>query len=190
VKVAPKSRGAHAESAGPSEPTGPAPERPPACGAGGETLQQCLRKLVHLLPDLSRGLRRAQVPSPDQGLRLGPRHGSALSLLAERGALTVGVLAEELGLTLPTVSGIVADLQRAGFVERAADPADRRRIVVSLVPYSGDARDAWLSGATAPMERALGKLSPEERAAFLKGMTYLQDELDASRSAPSTSRDR
>jgi DNA-binding MarR family transcriptional regulator len=148
-----------------------------------ETLADCLRKLVQLLPQVTRGIRRRQVPLGIAGAKLGPRHGAALSLLNQEGALTVGRLATELGLTLPTVSGIIADVEQAGFVQRMPDPTDRRRTIVSLVAQHNEALTAWLDGATAPMVRALNKLSPEERAAFLKGMTYLEAELnDADRS--------
>lgn len=148
-----------------------------------ETLQQCLGKLVQLLPQVARGLRRTTLPPTGAGTRLGPRHGVALSLLSSRGPLTVGQLAAELGLTLPTVSGIVADVELAGFVRRAPDPADRRRTVVSLAPQQDRALGAWLRETTAPMERTLDKLSPDERAAFVKAMTYLQAELDSGADA-------
>ena len=153
-----------------------------------ETLQDCLRKLVQLMPQITRGLRRRPVPVGLQDARLGPRHGVALSLLSAHGPLTVGQLASELGLTLPTVSGIIAEVEQAGFVERSPDPADRRRTIVSLVPQHNQALSAWLAGATAPMARALDKLSPDERAAFLKAMTFLEAELnDGEQAGPSVS---
>ncbi len=151
-----------------------------------ETLTDCLRKLVQLLPAVTRGMRRRPVPAGLQEAKLGPRHGVALSLLSQHGPLTVGQLASELGLTLPTVSGIVADVEQAGFVQRSADPADRRRTIVALVPQHNKALDVWLDGATAPMARALDKLSHQERLTFLKAMTFLEAELndDARLDAP------
>ncbi|MET3806292.1 DNA-binding MarR family transcriptional regulator [Nakamurella sp. UYEF19] len=152
--------------------------------AEGETLQECLRKLVQLLPQVTRGLRRRHVPMGVQEAKLGPRHGVALSLLSEHGPLTVGRLASELGLTLPTVSGIIADVEQAGFVERSADPEDRRRTIVTLLPQHDKALSTWLDGATAPMARALDKLSPGERTTFLKGMTLLEAELNDGQQLP------
>ena len=116
--------------------------------------------------------------------KLGPRHGVALSLLREQGPLTVGRLAAELGLTLPTVSGIIADVEQAGFVERSPDPEDRRRTVVTLAPQHGKAIATWLDVATAPMARALNKLSPDERVTFLKGMALLEAELNGGQQPP------
>ena len=81
----------------------------------------CLR-LMQLFPRVTRGMRRwqdraAPVPSP-----LSPRHVAALEQV-RGGPLTVGELASRLDLTLPTVSGVLADLDRAGLVERRSDPA-------------------------------------------------------------------
>jgi DNA-binding MarR family transcriptional regulator len=148
--------------------------------ARDETLADCLRKLVQLFPQVSRGLRRRQVPvAVVDAAALGPRHSAALSLLRERGPMSVGSIAGELGLTLATVSGITTDAERAGFVERAPDPGDRRRTIVSLVPHQSAAVSSWIDGASAPMERALDRLSPDERASFVKAMTFLEAELTA-----------
>lgn len=125
-----------------------------------------------------RGLRRR----PDQPLApdasaLGPRHGSALALLRESDS-TVGGLASALDLNLATVSGLIADLERAGFTERSPDHQDRRRIIVRIGPGNEAVVDAWLEGATAPIVRALQQLSPDERAAFVKAMALLEAELN------------
>jgi DNA-binding MarR family transcriptional regulator len=93
--------------------------------------------------------------------------------------MSVGEVANELGLTLATVSGIIADSERVGFVVRVADPGDRRRTIVSLVADQHAAIDAWIDGASAPMARALDRLSPSERASFVKAMTFLEAELSA-----------
>ncbi|HET6508306.1 MAG TPA: MarR family transcriptional regulator [Baekduia sp.] len=45
---------------------------------------------------------------------------------------TVGRLAELLGVTKQSASTLVDDMLRAGFLERAPDPADRRRVRLSL----------------------------------------------------------
>jgi DNA-binding MarR family transcriptional regulator len=145
-----------------------------------ETFADCVRKLVQLFPQVSRGLRRRQLPvAVVDDAALGPRHGAALSLLRERGPMSVGRMASELGLTLATVSGIITDAERAGFVERAPDPDDRRRTIVSLVPTQRAAVSSWIDGASAPMQRALDRLSPDERASFVKAMTFLEAELSA-----------
>jgi DNA-binding MarR family transcriptional regulator len=133
---------------------------------------------MQLFPRVTRGMRRWQdraapppVPSP-----LSPRHVAALEQI-RGGPLTVGELASRLDLTLPTVSGVLADLDRAGLVERRPDPADRRRTIVQIIPAQATLIGHWLDGAARPLARVLDKLTPSEQEAFLKAMDLLETEL-------------
>ena len=138
----------------------------------------CLR-LIQLFPRVSRGMRRWQDRSaPDTPAQLGPRHVAALEQL-RGGPVTVSELAVRLDLTLPTVSGVLADLDRAGLVDRHADPADRRRTIVQIIPAQRALVEEWLDGAAGPLARVLDKLAPSEQAAFLKAMNLLETELRA-----------
>jgi DNA-binding MarR family transcriptional regulator len=136
----------------------------------------CLR-LMQLFPRVTRAMRRHQdraapgIPAP-----LGPRHIAALQHL-HGSPLTVGTLAAALGLTLPTVSGVLADLDRAGLIERHPDKADRRRTIVAISDARRPLIEQWLDGAAAPLARVLDRLAPAERAAFLKAMDMLEAEL-------------
>ena len=123
------------------------------------------------------GSRRARAP------RSGPRHVAALQQL-RGGPVTVGELASLLGLTLPTVSGVLADLDRAGFIDRQPDPADRRRTLVRVQPAQAAVVEQWLDGAASPLARVLDKLAPSERTAFLKAMNMLEEELTADDASP------
>jgi DNA-binding MarR family transcriptional regulator len=152
-----------------------------ACG--GEHSALCLR-LLQLFPRVSRGMRRWQDQiAPSSGAPLGPRHVAALQQL-RGGPVTVGELAARLGLTLPTVSGVLADLGRAGFVDRQPDPADRRRTLVQIHPAQADVVAQWLDGAASPLARVLDKLAPSEQTAFLKAMDLLEAELSADGAQP------
>jgi DNA-binding MarR family transcriptional regulator len=146
-----------------------------------------LHHLVQLLPRLIRAVRR-QPSAPDaiDGVVLGPRHNSALALIRGQ-ETTMGALASALALNLATVSGLVTDLEQVGFVVRAADPTDRRRILVRVAPGQDGCVGAWLDGATGPLTRALERLSATERAAFIKGMGYLEHELSQTEGGPKES---
>jgi DNA-binding MarR family transcriptional regulator len=149
---------------------------------GSEHSVLCLR-LMQLFPRVIRGMRRwqdhaAPMPSP-----LSPRHVAALEQLRE-GPLTVGELASRLGLSLPTVSGVLADLDRAGLVERHPDPADRRRTIVRVSPGQETLIGHWLDGAAEPLARVLDKLTTSEQEAFLKAMNLLESELRQQDAAP------
>ena len=143
----------------------------------------CLR-LMQAFRRVSRGMRRWQDGSaPPSTAPLSPRHIAALEQLLA-GPLTVGELASRLGLTLPTVSGVLADLDRAGFIDRQPDPADRRRTLVQIHPAQSAVVGQWLEGAASPLARVLDKLAPSEQIAFLKAMDLLEAELSADDSRP------
>jgi DNA-binding MarR family transcriptional regulator len=154
--------------------------------AGGHSAI-CLR-LMRVFPRVVRGMRRYQdQTTPQTAAPLGPRHVAALEQLRD-GPLSVGALAARLGLTLSTVSGVLADLDRAGFVERTADQADRRRTIVQITPGARIAVQQWLDGAAAPLARVLDRLDADERAAFLKAMDMLEAEFRTSDSECSSPR--
>jgi DNA-binding MarR family transcriptional regulator len=139
----------------------------------------CLR-LMRVFPRVVRGMRRYQdQTTPREQASLSPRHVAALDQLRD-GPLTVGALATGLGLTLSTVSGVIAGLDRAGFVERSADEADRRRTIVEIASAARPDVERWLDGAAAPLARVLDRLAPSERAAFLKAMDLLEAEFQAA----------
>lgn len=149
----------------------------PAKGAGGSQHSALCLRLMQLLPRVAKAMRlyqdhaAPQVPAP-----LTPRHVAALQQLQER-PLTVSELAARLDLTLPTVSGVLADLDRAGFAERHPDPADRRRTLVQIAPNQRTRVAEWLDGAAGPLARVLDRLTPSEQAAFVKAMDMLETEL-------------
>jgi DNA-binding MarR family transcriptional regulator len=138
----------------------------------------CLR-LIRVFPRVMRGMRRYQdQTTPETAAPLGPRHVAALEQLRD-GPLSVGTLASRLGLTLSTVSGVLAGLDRAGFVQRSADRDDRRRTIVQIAPGARTDVQEWLDGAAAPLARVLDRLAPDESAAFLKAMDMLEAEFGA-----------
>jgi DNA-binding MarR family transcriptional regulator len=143
----------------------------------------CLR-LMQVFPRVTRGMRRWQDgAAPSAPASLGPRHAAALQQL-RGGPLAVGELASRLGLTLPTVSGVLADLDRAGLVGRRPDPADRRRTIAAIADTQAALIDEWLDGAADPFARVLDKLSPSEQQAFVKAMDLLEAELHGRTSQP------
>ena len=66
--------------------------------------------------------------------RQGPARLSALSVLVFKGPMTLGQLAVAEQVKPPTMSRIVAGLQRSGLARVRADAQDARRIRVSTTP--------------------------------------------------------
>jgi DNA-binding MarR family transcriptional regulator len=63
-------------------------------------------------------------------LGLGPTDHKCLDLLRDRGAMIGSELAAITGLTSGAVTGVVARLERAGFVRRERDPRDQRKQIL------------------------------------------------------------
>jgi DNA-binding MarR family transcriptional regulator len=58
--------------------------------------------------------------------------GKVLDLLDQFGRMSAGELARHSGLTTGAVTAVIDRLERAGYVERVADPGDRRRVLVDM----------------------------------------------------------
>jgi DNA-binding MarR family transcriptional regulator len=92
------------------------------------------------IDNVLRALRRVNVQGSFFGQTVAIRFGlsesdiETLEQLIEMGATTAGKLSEITGLTSGAVTRVVDRLEQAGFVRRVPDPADRRRVIVEVVP--------------------------------------------------------
>jgi DNA-binding MarR family transcriptional regulator len=66
-----------------------------------------------------------------EALGLAPTDLMCMCLLQLHGPATPGWLAEMTGLSTGAVTGVVDRLERGGYVTRAQDPHDRRRVIVA-----------------------------------------------------------
>ncbi|AZO78285.1 MULTISPECIES: MarR family transcriptional regulator [unclassified Bosea (in: a-proteobacteria)] len=57
-----------------------------------------------------------------------------LDLILLAGPVTAGQIMEHTKLTSGAVTGLIDRLARKGYVERATDPQDRRKVIVRIVP--------------------------------------------------------
>ncbi len=125
------------------------------------------------LPSLSRWLLRSR---PGGSLPEAPpplSHVRMLILLYQRGPSTIGVLARRLGIACSTATEAVASLEARGRVVKRRSQADRRQVVVSLTPEADAIAARVLSQRRAVLEDVLGRLSPSDRAAFVRGLLLL-----------------
>jgi DNA-binding MarR family transcriptional regulator len=107
---------------------------------------------------------------------LGERHVNPLLVLTTEGPLSVSDLAGRLGLTLGTTSLLVGELSRAGLVERREDDADRRRTIVSVAEEHAKVMRPVIDETLAPLGRALGRMKPAQRTAFIDALTIVAEE--------------
>ncbi|MFE3542595.1 MarR family winged helix-turn-helix transcriptional regulator [Nocardia sp. NPDC059177] len=87
----------------------------------------------------------------------------ALNILELSGAMTPGELGTRAGLTTGPTTRLVDRLERAGYVRRAADPGDRRKVIVEPVDQPADL-DAVLAPARRRIADIVASYTPEQRA--------------------------
>ncbi|SFW86999.1 MarR family winged helix-turn-helix transcriptional regulator [Amycolatopsis australiensis] len=99
---------------------------------------------------------------------LTPSRAEVIYVLARDGELVQRALAEALGCTPRHVTGLIDQLEGAGFVERRAHPHDRRATAVHLTD-DGVATAQWMTKSRHDAARAiLGDVSEADLAAFLR----------------------
>jgi DNA-binding MarR family transcriptional regulator len=77
-----------------------------------------------------------------------------LDLILMSGPSTAGEIARHTGLTSGAVTGLIDRLERLGLVERTADPADRRKVLVRV----REDRIGPIAQLYAPLEKAMQAL--------------------------------
>jgi DNA-binding MarR family transcriptional regulator len=110
-----------------------------------------------------------------------PRHVAALVQVALDGPIGMSELAERLHVSLATMSQVVSELGEWKLVERATDTTDRRRALVSIATEHRPLIRAMIDQRLRPLQRTLQRLEPDQRAAFLQGLTVLAEELDQAK---------
>ena len=131
------------------------------------TVDDSVRELLLLMPRLVGRAKKLPVPAELRDFSLAPRHIAVMAYLLCDGPLTVNELAGRLEVAPTTASLMVGDLSRQGVLDRAEDPADRRRTIVTIAENHRPAVKAWLSGSANAWRKALAPLTSDERELFV-----------------------
>jgi DNA-binding MarR family transcriptional regulator len=116
-------------------------------------------------------------------LRRAPRDISltslaTLSTLDRAGAKKITELAALEGVTQPSMTTLIAGLEKAGFVERSGDPHDKRVSMVSVTSAGRDYIRHRRQVGTKAFATLVSELPPEEAAALaaaVPALVRLQD---------------
>ena len=90
-----------------------------------------------------------------------------LGFVERYGPTTAGHLAELGGLTTGAVTGVLDRLEKAGYVRRESDPADRRKVVVRVVPGAAERVEALYRPMLASTDPLWDRYSDDELAVVL-----------------------
>lgn len=96
----------------------------------------------------------------------------AFSQIALEGPLTSGELAARTGLTTGATTRLIDRLERAGFVRRAPDPDDRRKVTVEAVPDALDRIENVVGSARRRIAEVLDRYTPDQRAVLFDYFTH------------------
>ena len=157
--------------------TAPMPHASEAETAAGDQMDQALQAL----PVIRRWLLRSMpLRQSAEGFEPFPlSHIRALIHLYQHGPMRMGELARGLGIACSTATECVAGLESRGRVVRDRSPADRRQVVVRLTPEAEAVASQVQSQRKLMLGRVLGRLSPSEGRAFVKGLSLLGAEAES-----------
>ncbi len=96
-----------------------------------------------------------------------------LLILRRRGSITVGELAEALGVSPPTVTDLVDRMVHLGLLIRQREQHDRRVVRISPTPAGEQAVEDLLQERTALFARVFANMTAEERDVLGKGLQVL-----------------
>lgn len=150
------------------------PVRPAVPGVAPE-----LDRLHRLAIALLRGVR-----VEDAAVGVGAAALSALSVLTFAGPQPLGALASADGVRAPTMSRLVATMERNGLVRRRSAPGDARSVVVEVTPRG---RAIILSGRARRLrrlQRAALPLTPTDRQSLTRALPVLEKLVAAMRALP------
>ena len=135
-------------------------------------------QLCFALYNASRAMTRAYGPLlEDLGLTY-PQYLAMLVLWEADDALTVGAIGDRLHLDSGTLTPLLKRLAQLGFVQRDRDPADERRVLVSLTAAGQGLRS--LAAEVPTKAFACFGLDPQQARALKEQLAELAESLQAA----------
>lgn len=139
------------------------------------------QNLGFLLADTTRLMRRAFQQQQDANLTLA--QARALSYVSRYEGVRQIELAELLEVQPITLARLIDQLEKAGLVERRADPGDRRAYRIHLTPEAAPTLVAIKKVAANVRAQAMAGFDEREAAAFLSFLQKTHDNLSPKRLA-------
>ncbi|XYH96630.1 MarR family winged helix-turn-helix transcriptional regulator [Sorangium sp. So ce1128] len=109
-----------------------------------------------------------------------------VAYLMTRGPMTVGELAEASGLTAGALTFVVDRLEQAGYVQRARDPDDRRRVKVEPTDQARQVAEEFWGEISREAEAKLSGYTLEQLRLLIE---FVQGQVDLQRRQAARLRD-
>lgn len=118
--------------------------------------------------------RHATIFAREIGINLTPPQWAALSRLAETGPCSQNQLGRLTAMDVATIKGVIDRLTARGLTETSPDPADRRRLLVSLTRAGQQAAEKAAPNALAISRETLAPLDARERDTLIALLSKLR----------------
>ena len=137
------------------------------------TRQDVSLAIAELMPNIVRGVQL------DFFVKHGVTQTQFLLIMAIQAyrRCTMSTLARNLHVSMPTTTGVVARMVRAGYVRRVEDPEDRRQVVVELTPKAQRFIQDFQTVIRRRWEEVLQSLGSSELQTFYAVLTRLRTHL-------------
>lgn len=115
------------------------------------------------------------------GYQLSPAARQALAVLDGAGEpLSPTEIARRLIVTTASVTSLLDTLERRGLVERRADPADRRRLLVAITPPARDLVRRYVPEIVALQAAVMSGIGEEDRQQLIAVLTRIREAIAAA----------
>ena len=94
---------------------------------------------------------------------------------------TPGEIAERLGITSSTATGLVERLVDRGYVDRAHSTEDRRQVLLKLLPKGRRLMDGFRRQRRSRLQKLMSRLQPDDLARMTGALETLNDILGRTR---------
>jgi MarR family transcriptional regulator, organic hydroperoxide resistance regulator len=137
----------------------------------GNTREEQVREAMSKMKAIAMATHIARLPELMQ-LELSMAQFRTMMILGKWNTMTIGHLAQELGVGQSTAGHLVDKLVRAGYAQRTEDAEDRRRTVVQLTSPGQDLHTRFTDNSEV-LRECLLELSDEDLDALSQGLSAL-----------------
>ncbi|MDB5704803.1 MAG: MarR family transcriptional regulator [Sphingomonas bacterium] len=119
-----------------------------------------------------------QKVAAEAGLPIQPSHYPVLAIIERQGSMTVGQIAEALGISQPGVTRNVARLVELGLVDLIREGRDQRQKSVSLTPVGAAAMEVSKRAVWPRIDMAVAAMCEDLSGSFLDQVSAIERALD------------
>jgi DNA-binding MarR family transcriptional regulator len=139
----------------------------------GTSADACAGEILEVIPAIMRAI-RTQMRGHSEALPSVVHFRALAYVNRNAGAADVSGVAAHIGLMLPAASKLVQALLTRGYVERSADPGDRRRAVLRPTAKGRKVMEAARRATREYLAELLGDLDAPTRARIASAMRALR----------------